>query len=145
MCVEPPKPMERRGTVIERIIGEALMKAFSSYSLFCLGVISTTVLLGSQTLDEAHRLERSGGAPRARALLARAAQAAPNDVTAQSEYAEFLDRYGDPGARDAYRKVLETLQRGGDSARRSAVTNRLMTLDLLAGDKTAASAHGWHP
>src|SRR5262249_55242504 len=83
-------------------IGEAPMKAFSSYSFFCLGVISVSILSGSQTLDEARQLERTGDAIRARAVLARAAQASPNDVTAQMEYAEFLDRYGDPGCREAY-------------------------------------------
>ena len=120
------------------------MKAFSSYFLFCLGVMSVTVLSGSQTLDEARRLEHSGDAPQARALLARAAQSAPNDVTAQTEYAEFLDSYGDPGARAAYGKLLAALERSGDSGRRAAVTQRLMVLDLMAGDKTAAAAHGWH-
>jgi hypothetical protein len=119
------------------------MKAFSSYPLFCLGIISVTVLSGSQTLDEARRLETSGEAIKARTLLARAAQSAPNDITAQTEYAEFLDRYGDPGTREAYRKLLDTLERSGDSARRAAISRRLMALDLLAGDKTAAAAHGW--
>src|SRR5689334_8555352 len=60
----PPKPPELRGTVIQRIIGEALMKAFSSYSLLCLSIMSVTVLSGSQTLDEARRLENSGDAIR---------------------------------------------------------------------------------
>src|SRR6266567_6552009 len=115
------------------------MKAFSSYSFFCLSVISVTIVSGSQTLDEARRLERSGEAGQAHALLARAAQAAPNDVTAQTEYAEFLDRYGDPGCRDAYRKLLDALNRAGDTPRQAAVARRLMALDLLAGDKAAAS------
>ena len=55
-------------------IGEALMKVFSVSSFFCLGVITVSVVSGSQTLDEARRLERSGDAGQAHALLARAAQ-----------------------------------------------------------------------
>src|SRR5690242_842403 len=97
------------------------MKVFSVSSLFCLGIITVTVVSGSQTLDDALKLERSGDAGQARAVLARAAQSSPNDVTAQMEYAEFLDRYGDAGCRDAYRKLLDTLERSGDSARKGAV------------------------
>jgi hypothetical protein len=114
------------------------MKALSAVSLFCLGVTSTATLLGSQTLDEARELERTGDAARARSVLARAAQSAPNDATAQIEYAEFLDRYGDPGCREAYRKVLVALKQNGDPERVAPMAKRLMALDLLAGDKAAA-------
>ena len=102
------------------------MKVLSVVSCFCLGVISVSMLPGSQTLDEARQLERVGDAMRARAVLARAAQAAPNDVTALSEYAEFLDRYGDPACRDAYRKLLDAMEQSGDSARQGA---RCRTVD----------------
>ncbi len=113
------------------------MKAWS-VSFFCLSVASITICSGSQTLDEARRLERSGEAVRARGLLAKAAQSSPHDATALGEYAEFLDRYGDPGCREAYRKLLEALGSSGDSGRKTEVAKRLMVLDLLAGDKTAA-------
>jgi hypothetical protein len=115
------------------------MKVFSVVSFFCLGIVTVPQLTGSQTLDEARQLERSGDAVRARALLARAAQTSPSDVTAQGEYAEFLDRYGDPGCRDAYRKLLDALKTSGDTGRQATVARRLIALDLLAGDKTAAA------
>src|SRR5664279_5555037 len=77
----------------------------------------------------------------ARMALARAALGNPNSATAWSAYAEFLDRYGDPGAREAYGKLLEALRNGGDSARAATVARRLALLDLMAGDRIAASAH----
>ena len=55
-----------------------------------------------------------GDAASARAALAEAVRNRPQDVTAPSEYAEFLDRYGDPGAREAYKKLLAELSRAGD-------------------------------
>ena len=116
------------------------MKAFSVVIFFCLGVASVSILGASQALDEARQLERSGDAVRARAVLARAAQSSPNDITALTEYAEFLDRYGDPGCREAYRKLAEAVSRSGDRARQSMVARRLLVLDLMAGDKTAAGS-----
>src|SRR6185369_14308446 len=56
-------------------------------------------------------------------------------------YAEFLDRYGDPAARAAYGKWLDALGSSGDSAKRAAVAQRLIALDLLAGDQAAATKH----
>jgi hypothetical protein len=83
-------------------------------------------------------MERSGDAQGARTLLARAAQSSPEDVTALTEYSEFLDRYADPGCREAYRQLLNVLRKTGDTDRRLAVTRRLITLDLLTGDSAAA-------
>jgi hypothetical protein len=115
------------------------MKVFSVSSLFCLSIVTVTVASGSQTLEEALKLERAGDAAQARAVLARAAQSAPNDVTAQIEYAEFLDRYGDAATRETYHKLLAAIEHSGDASRKGAVARRLVTLDLLAGDKEAAS------
>jgi hypothetical protein len=77
----------------------------------------------------------------ARTALAHAAQASPNNVAAWTAYAEFLDRYGDPAAREAYGKLLAVLRNGGDSARAATVARRLALLDLLAGDRIAANTH----
>jgi hypothetical protein len=77
----------------------------------------------------------------ARTALARAAQSSPNSVAAWTAYAEFLDRYGDPGARDAYGSLLAALRNSGDSARAAMVAHRLALLDLLAGDRIAAGNH----
>jgi hypothetical protein len=86
-------------------------------------------------------MEASGDTLGARTALARAALANPNSVTAWTAYAEFLDRYGDPGARDAYGKLLTALRNGGDTAHTAAVARRVALLDLLAGDRNAANTH----
>src|SRR5260370_18816239 len=86
-------------------------------------------------------MEASGDTMGARTALARATQASPNSVAAWSAYAEFLDRYGDPAAREAYARLLDALRNGGDSARTAAVSRRLALLDLMAGDRNAANTH----
>ena len=68
-----------------------------------------------------------------RAALAQAARANPNNVAAQTAYAEFLDRYGDPAAAGAYRQLLTALRNSGDTARAAAVEHRARIFDLLAG------------
>src|SRR5215471_4193339 len=74
-----------------------------------------------------------------RAALARAAQSNPNSVSAWTAYAEYLDRYGDPGARDAYSKLLTAQRNAGDTAKAAVTAHRLGLFDLLAGDRDAAS------
>src|SRR5271169_6859155 len=109
------------------------MKASLLYAIVILASVSSPIP-GEQNLDSIQKLEASGDTAGARTALARAAQANPNSVPAWTAYAEFLDRYGDPGARDAYAKLLAALRNGGDSARAGAVARRLALLDLLAGD-----------
>ena len=93
----------------------------------------------AQTVDQIQRLESSGDTAGARSALARAAQTNPKDVAAWTAYAEFLDRYGDPAARDAYGKVLAALESNGDKARASLVARRIALLDLVEGDRGAAA------
>ena len=116
------------------------MKASLFYAVVILASAVSPVL-GEQSLDSIQRMEASGDAMGARTALARAAQASPNSVAAWTAYAEFLDRYGDPGAREAYGNLLTALRRGGDSARTAAIAHRLALLDLLAGDRSAAGTH----
>src|SRR5205807_463162 len=77
------------------------MKAISAIIITCLSFGS--VLSGSESLDRARQLLKSGDAPAAKTLLAQAAQRNPKDVATLSEYAEFLDQFGDPAARPAPR------------------------------------------
>ena len=114
------------------------MKAILFYAIV-LGVSASSPILGEQSLDAIQKMEGSGDTLGARTALARAAQASPNSVAAWTAYAEFLDRYGDPGAREAYAKLLAALRNGGDSARAATVARRLALLDLLAGDRNAAN------
>jgi len=73
-----------------------------------------------------------------RAQLARAAEANPRDAAAWRAYAQFLDRYGDPDRRLAYERWLEALGSSASRPERAAVARRLLSLDLLAGDREAA-------
>ncbi len=76
-----------------------------------------------------------------RAALAHAAAAEPNNLSAQTANAEFLERYGDPGAREAYGHALAAAQHAGDKARTGDLSRRLAVLDLMAGDREAAAQH----
>ncbi len=95
-------------------------------------------LRGSQNLERARELEASGDGMGARALLAHAAQSAPGDIAALADYAGFLDLHGDPGAAEAYTKLLSALAGPPHAAQRAAVARRLAGLSLLAGDRAAA-------
>jgi hypothetical protein len=84
-------------------------------------------------------MEPAGDAMGARAALAEEARNRPNDVAALTNYAEFLDRHGDPECRDAYRKLLAAIENSGNAARAASISRRLARLDLLAGDREAAA------
>src|SRR5664279_481221 len=116
------------------------MKASLFYAIVLVASAASPIL-GEQSLDSIQKMEESGDTMGAHTALARAAQASPNSVAAWTAYAEFLDRYGDPGAREAYGNLLAALRAGGDSARAGTVARRLALLDLLAGDRNAAGAH----
>ncbi len=110
------------------------MKALSIVVL--LAFVSS--LEASQNLDKARQLEEAGEGAEARALLAHAAQSAPGDIAALTEYADFLDEHADPGAREAYGKLLSTLDGPAFKQQRLAVARRLAELSLLAGDRAGA-------
>jgi hypothetical protein len=116
------------------------MKASLLYAIVILAS-AVSPILGEQSLDSIQRMEASGDTMGARTALARAAQANLNSVAAWTAYAEFLDRYGDPGAREAYGTLLAALRKGGESTRAATVARRLAMLDLLAGDRNAADTH----
>ena len=117
-----------------------MTKGFASFVLVFIGGLFWA-LEASESLDRARQLERSGQGVEARAVLARAAQEAPNNPTALLEYAEFLDRYGDPAARGTYEKLLAVLTSSGDRTKTMGIARRLIGLDLLAGDRAAAARH----
>jgi hypothetical protein len=114
------------------------MKASLLYAIVIIASAAST-LPGEQNLDQVQRLEASGDTTGARAALAHTAQANPNNIAAWTAYAEFLDRYGDPGAREAYGKLLQVANGAGDKARAAVVARRLALLDLLSGDRSAAA------
>src|SRR3982750_3492319 len=116
------------------------MKASLFYAIAIFACTSLAVF-GQQSPGSLQKLEASGDVAGTRATLMKAAQASPNNPAALTAYAEFLDRYGDPGTREAYGKLLTALRTGGDQARTASVARRLAMLDLLAGDSAAANTH----
>ncbi|HKE27473.1 MAG TPA: hypothetical protein VKB88_34195 [Bryobacteraceae bacterium] len=116
------------------------MKALS---IFAAGLM-TYVLCGvarGQSLDEIRKMEDSGNTAEARAALAKGVQSGARNTAMLTEYAEFLERYGDAAAREQYGKLLTATQQAGDSTRAAEMARRLVVLDLLAGDTEAASSH----
>jgi hypothetical protein len=108
--------------------------------LIALGLASLGT--GQDLAGEAWQLETKGDAAQARERLQRAAEAAPDNAAALQAYAAFLDRHRDPTAREVYTKLSGALQRSGAApAERAAVCRRLVILDLLAGDRAAATRH----
>src|SRR5688500_12375471 len=104
-----------------------LALALSSYSLFA----------QSSDLERAKSLEHKGDELAARQLLQRAASAPSATVETVAAYAEFLDRHRDPEARKVYGKLLSTTS----GQRANSLARRLVLLDLLAGDREAATRH----
>src|SRR5258708_6193022 len=92
--------------------------------------------------DEAWRLEGKGDAKQVQTRLQDAAASADANAAAVRAYAEFLDRFRDPGARAAYAKLAQILERSNaPAAERASVNRRLAVLDLVAGDRDAAAKH----
>src|SRR3954453_15251347 len=115
------------------------MKAFRIFVTTVL-IFSPSFLRG-QNNDSIPKMEAAGDAAGARVALMRAADANPDSVPALTRYAEFLERYGDPAARDVYNKLLVAARKAGDKDRVALAARRLVVLDLLAGDHGATSRH----
>jgi hypothetical protein len=111
------------------------MKALSIVFLLAFALI----LQGTENLERARQLEASGDHAEARALLARAAQNAPSDIPALTEYAEFLDFHADPAALEAYAKLLAALDAPAHSRERAAVARRMAELSFVRGDRAGAA------
>jgi hypothetical protein len=80
---------------------------------------------------------QSGDSAGTRAALARAAE--DNNPAALNAYAGYLERYGDPAARDVYSRLADLRHSAGDAAGEAAARHRLTILNLLAGGRLAAS------
>ena len=91
--------------------------------------------------SKARLLEREGDCSGAQALLRTAAQQNPGDAAAQLAYAEFLDRHRDPGARAVYEAALKQMTGPDAKVQAARVVRRLLTLDLLAGDRAGAERY----
>jgi hypothetical protein len=83
-------------------------------------------------------MEAAGDVAGARTALARNVETRNTDPAALTAYAEFLDRYGDPGSLAAYNRALAAFRQKNDSAGSAAILRRLAVLNLQAGDREAA-------
>src|SRR4051794_20559092 len=100
---------------------------------------SFSALRAQSDPESIRKMEAAGDTLSARTALARAAENNPNSVPALTQYCEFLERYGDPAARDAYSKLLVVVRKSGDKQRAGVVARKLVVLQLLAGDRNATS------
>ena len=97
-------------------------------------------LAANDVVDRAHKLEDAGNSAGVRDAYARALRAAPNDPEILTGYAQTLERYRDPAAREAYRKSAAAWKAAGKTSDAIAAAKRAVLLDLIAGDRTAAAA-----
>jgi hypothetical protein len=93
----------------------------------------------SEALSQAREMEKRGDGKAAYLMLQRAVQTSPDDLTALSDYAEFLDLHRDPEARRVYEKLLIAAR--GTPQKAAPIARRLALLDLIAGDRAAAEKH----
>ncbi|MBV9404054.1 MAG: hypothetical protein JO211_01835, partial [Acidobacteriaceae bacterium] len=80
--------------------------------------------------------ESAGDLAGARALLENQSRTATPDPGSTRELAEFLDRHGDPGRRDAYVKWAETEK---DPQERELALRQIVLLDFMEGNKARLS------
>ena len=115
------------------------MRALTAWTLGWLVLVS--VLQAETVVQQARQLENKGDPAAARLVLQRAVEGASSGLEELRAYAEFLDRYHDPGARLAYEKVLATLRGRKDAPETAAVARRLVLLSLIEGDRPAAARY----
>ncbi len=95
-------------------------------------------LVASEATDRAHGLEEAGNSAAAREAWLGAVRAAPQDASVLGGHAEFLERFKDNGARDAWRAASAALKSAGRAPEAAAALRRAVLLDLIAGDQAAA-------
>lgn len=109
--------------------------------LFLLAFSALGFTADSDLAARVRQLETDGDSAGALALLKKAVEDSPADPAALQSYAEFLDAHRSSEARDNYDKLLALLGDSAAAAQKTALTRRLVILDLLAGDRTAAVRH----
>ncbi|MGA2714938.1 MAG: hypothetical protein ABSG41_17700 [Bryobacteraceae bacterium] len=95
-------------------------------------------LFANEAVDRAHKYEDAGDFAALREVYAKALQASPADPELLYGYAQALERYRDPGAREAYRKGAGLWKSSGRTQEALAAERRAVLLDLIAGDRPAA-------
>ena len=95
-------------------------------------------LSANEAVDRAHKYEDAGDSAAARDVYAKAVQSAPNDPELLTGYAQILERYRDPGARETWRKSVSAWKTAGKMPDAANAAKHAVLLDLIAGDRTAA-------
>src|ERR1700744_3615857 len=99
-----------------------------------------TGLCGNEVTDRAQKYEDAGDSAAAKDAYSKALKASPDDPELLNGYAQTLERYRDPGAREAYRKAAAFYQKAARMPDSAAAQRRAVLLDMVAGDRTAAAA-----
>lgn len=95
-------------------------------------------LFASEAVDRAHKYEDAGDSAGLREFYTKALQSSPSDPELLYGYAQALERYRDPGARQAYRRSADLWKNSGRAQDALAPERRAVLLDLIAGDRPAA-------
>ncbi len=106
----------------------------SIVSALCL----VTGLGASEAVDRAQKYEDAGDSAAAKDVYSTALKASPRDPELLTGYAETLERYRDPGAREAFRGAAALWKNAGRGKDAAAAERRAVLLDLIAGDRAAA-------
>ncbi|HVV43561.1 MAG TPA: hypothetical protein VHC72_00095 [Bryobacteraceae bacterium] len=115
---------------------EGRMRVRSTVLLFVLA----GGLSANEAVDRAQRYEDTGNSAAARNVYSGALESSPNDPELLSGYARMLERYKDPGAREAWRKSALLWQNMGRTKDAAGAARHAVLLDLIAGDRAAAEA-----
>src|SRR5579863_9393985 len=95
-------------------------------------------LSANEAVDRAQKYEDSGDSAAAREAYAGALRATPNDSELLTGYAQILERYRDPRARETWRKSAASWKNAGRSQDAARSARRAVLLDLIAGDRASA-------
>ena len=110
------------------------MRVRSTVFLFLL----VTGLTANDAVDRAHKFEDAGDSAAARDVYSKAVLSSPKDPEVLAGYAQILERYRDPGAREAWRKSALAWKTAGKMPDAATSAKRAVLLDLIAGDRPAA-------
>ena len=118
-----------------------LLLFIGEHSLLPGGAWAAGPVSPSDVLAQARSSEESGQMTQARTILTEGMKLYPQDLEIPRAFAQLLDRYGQPGRKQAYEQWLNLLPAGGYSEQpddHATVTRRLVELELLEGNRQKA-------
>ena len=106
--------------------------------LAVLALCLVTGLSANEAADRAQKYEDAGDSAAAKDVYSAALKASPGDPELLAGYAQTLERYRDPGAREAWRKSAALWKKAGRAQDAAGAERRAVLLDLIAGDRRSA-------